>query len=106
MKILTPLKNARRDDFVFPGGKPHHSLSNMAMNNLLKRMKVENVTVHGFRSGFRDWEGEETDFPRDLAEISLAHVVGDETERAYRRGDALERRRLLMLAWADYCLPP
>jgi hypothetical protein len=61
--------------------------------------------VHGFRSGFRDWVGEETNFSRDLAEIALAHVVGDETERAYRRGDALEKRRELMQAWADYCLP-
>jgi len=103
LQILTPLYATRTGEFLFPGSNSYRPLSNMAMNNLLKRMKLSDVTVHGFRSGFRDWVGEETDFPRDLAEMSLAHVVGDETERAYRRGDALERRRVLMQAWADYC---
>jgi len=60
------------------------------------------VTVHGFRSSFRDWAGERTSFPRDVAEMALAHVVGDATERAYRRGDALERRRKLMEAWVAF----
>ena len=67
-------------------------------------VKVD-VTTHGFRSSFRDWCGEETSFPREIAEAALAHVVGDETERAYRRGTALEKRRRLMLAWANYCEP-
>ena len=61
----------------------------------LERMKVD-VTAHGFRSSFRDWAGEASTFPREIAEAALAHVVGDETERAYRRGDALEKRRKLM----------
>ena len=61
-----------------------------------------NVTVHGFRSAFRDWCGEETDFPREVAEQALAHIVGNDVERAYRRGDALEKRRQLMEAWATY----
>ena len=65
-------------------------------------MKIENATVHGFRSSFRDWAGECTAFPREVAEAALAHVVGDETERAYRRGDALEKRRLLMEAWGGF----
>ena len=89
--------------FVFPGearGKPQ---SNMAMAMLLRRMKRGDVTVHGFRSSFRDWAGEETPFAREVAEAALAHVVGDETERAYRRGDALEKRRQLMDAWAAFC---
>jgi integrase len=64
-------------------------------------MKVGNVTVHGFRSSFRDWAAEETPFAREIAEAALAHVVGDTTERRYRRGDALEKRRQLMQAWAD-----
>ncbi len=64
------------------------------------------VTVHGFRSSFRDWAGERTGYPRELAEAALAHVVGDETERAYRRGDALEKRRRLMSDWAEYCALP
>jgi integrase len=63
------------------------------------------VTAHGFRSAFRDWAGEASTFPRELAEAALAHIVGDETERAYRRGDALEKRRRLMTAWATYCEP-
>jgi integrase len=77
----------------------------MAMEMVLRRMKIEGVTVHGFRSAFRDWCGEETSFPRELAEAALAHVAGDATERAYRRGDALEKRRAMMEAWAQYLEP-
>jgi integrase len=65
----------------------------------------ESVTVHGFRSSFRDWAGNETHFPRELAEHALAHVLGDKAEQAYRRSDALEKRRKLMDAWAAYCEP-
>jgi integrase len=61
--------------------------------------------VHGFRSSFRDWAGNETHFPRELAEHALAHVIGDKAEQAYRRSDALEKRRALMTAWAAYCEP-
>ena len=61
------------------------------------------MTVHGFRSAFRDWAGNETHFPREIAEAALAHVIGDKAEQAYRRGDALEKRRALMAAWAAYC---
>ena len=60
-------------------------------------------TLHGFRSSFRDWASEETNFPGAIAEAALAHVVGDDTERAYRRGDVLEKRRALMKAWERYC---
>jgi hypothetical protein len=67
-------------------------------------MGLAEFTVHGFRSSFRDWAGEATEFPQEIAETSLAHVVGNAVERAYRRGDALERRRALMLAWESYCL--
>ncbi|GAB4063974.1 hypothetical protein GCM10028812_00320 [Ancylobacter sonchi] len=75
----------------------------MAMAMLLqKRMKLEETTVHGFRSSFRDWAGESTGFPRELAEAALAHIVGNEVERAYRRGDALEKRRELMDAWERF----
>jgi integrase len=100
MEILQEMTALREGDLVFPnrGGRP---LSNMAMEMLLRRMKVGNVTVHGFRSSFRDWAAEETPFAREIAEAALAHVVGDMTERAYRRGDALEKRRQLMQAWAD-----
>ena len=74
----------------------------MAMMMLLRRMKHNDITVHGFRSGFRDWCGDATSFPREVAEAALAHKVGDAVERAYRRSDALEKRRKLMQAWADY----
>ena len=74
----------------------------MALAMTMRRMGAE-FTVHGFRSSFRDWAGERTHFPREVAEAALAHVVGDETERAYRRGDALEKRRELMDAWAVFC---
>src|SRR5262249_39773418 len=66
----------------------------------------EGVTVHGFRSSFRTWCHEQTNFPSELAEAALGHATGDETERAYRRGDALEKRRKLMEAWARYCSRP
>ena len=75
----------------------------MAMEMLLRRMKVNDVTVHGFRSTFRDWCGDKTDFAREVAEAALAHKVGSEVEQAYRRSDAFEKRRRLMQAWADYC---
>jgi hypothetical protein len=63
-------------------------------------------TVHGFRSAFRDWAGNETDFAREIAEAALAHIIGDKAEQAYRRGDALEKRRKLMDAWARFCDGP
>lgn len=102
VSILAKLGEARIGDFVFPGQRSGKPLSGMAMEMVLRRMKAEGVTVHGFRSSFRDWCGEETHFPREVAEAALAHVAGDATERAYRRGDALEKRRGLMEAWADY----
>lgn len=89
---------------VFPGTKKGSPLSVMAMTMVLRRLKVD-ATVHGFRSAFRDWAAEETDHPREVAEAALAHVVGDAVERAYRRGDALEKRRLLMGDWAAFCEP-
>jgi integrase len=80
-------------------------LSGMAMEMILRRMDVD-VTVHGFRSTFRDWAGEMTDAPREVAEAALAHTVGNNAELAYRRGDALEKRRKLMEAWGTYCAAP
>jgi integrase len=99
---LEPLKGGD-GDFVFPGRARGKSLSNMAMEMMLRRMKVENATVHGFRSSFRDWAGNVSNFPRELIETALAHVIGDKAEQAYRRSDALEKRRSLMDDWAAYC---
>ncbi|MBZ9975962.1 tyrosine-type recombinase/integrase [Mesorhizobium sp. BR-1-1-10] len=101
--IAKALHEVRISEYVFPGHARGRPLSNMAFAKLIERMKVEGVTPHGFRSAFRDWAGDATHFPRDVAEQALAHRVGDATERAYRRSDALEKRRKLMDAWASYC---
>lgn len=102
--ILREMEKFRTSEFVFPGAKDGRPLSDMALTQLLRRMGLE-VTTHGFRSSFRDWAGDCTPFPREVAEAALAHLVGDEVERAYRRGDALDKRRELMEAWANYCEP-
>ena len=83
------------------GGK----LSGMAMAMLLRRMKVD-ATVHGFRSGFRDWAAESTGFAHEVCEMALAHAIGNQAEAAYRRGDLFDKRRKLMEAWASYCSTP
>ena len=87
--------------FVFAGGRAGLPLSNMAFLMLLRRMKRDDLTVHGFRSTFRDWCAERTSFPSEVAEMALAHAVGDKVEAAYRRGDLFEKRRRLMEAWAE-----
>lgn len=102
LALLNELKAVSSCEYVFPGQRAGRPLANMALHMQLRRMKCS-YTPHGFRSSFRDWCGECTDYPREIAEQALAHVVGDMTERAYRRGDALERRRLLMEDWAAYC---
>jgi integrase len=104
--ILRQLQKVKTSDFVFPGQAHNKPLSNMALEMMLRRMKIHNATVHGFRSSFRDWAGNESNFPRELIETALAHVIGDKAEQAYRRSDALEKRRRLMDAWAAYCEAP
>ena len=103
--ILKRLAEAGVGEVVFAGQKPGKPLSNMAMDMVLRRMNVHDATVHGFRSSFRDWAGNESPFPREVVETALAHVIGDKAEQAYRRSDALEKRRKLMEAWAGYCEP-
>jgi len=103
--ILRQLAEIRTGDFVFPGQRRDKPLWSVTMNMILRRMKADSITVHGFRSSFRDWAGNETHYPRDLIETALAHVIGDKAEQAYRRSDALEKRRKLMEAWASYCEP-
>ena len=102
VEILRQLHETRESEWVFPGQKPGRPLSNMALEKLMQRMKVGQYTPHGFRSAFRDWCGDQTSFPREVAEAALAHKTGDDTENAYRRSDALEKRRKLMAAWANY----
>ncbi len=92
--------------FLFSGGKEGAPLSNMAMLELLKRMGRSDLTVHGFRSTFRDWAAECTSYPGEVCEMALAHAITDKVEAAYRRGDLFEKRRQLMLDWAKYCDNP
>ena len=113
LAILTTLKalavqiQAVEDgDFVFKVGLGSKPLSNMAMLMLLRRMRRADLTAHGFRSTFRDWCAERTNFPSEVAEMALAHTVGDKVEAAYRRGDLFEKRRALMEQWATECSMP
>ncbi len=89
--------------FVFPGAKAGKPLSSMAMLMLLRRMERGDLTAHGFRSTFRDWCAEATNYPREIAEAALAHTLRDKTEAAYQRGDLMEKRRRLMAEWAGFC---
>jgi len=98
----------REDDnpHIFLGVKRGRGLSNMTMLNLLRGMVGNSFTVHGFRSSFRDWAAEQTNFSREAAEAALAHRIPDAVERAYRRGALLKKRRQMMGAWARYCDKP
>lgn len=89
--------------YVFPGAKKGSLLSDMSLTAVLRRMGHVDITVHGFRSTFRDWCAESTNFPREVAEHALAHQLPDKVEAAYRRGDLIEKRIFLMQAWADFC---
>jgi integrase len=101
--ILARLREVRESDFVFPGGKKGKPLSDMAMLKLLKRMRRDDLTAHGFRSTFRDWAAESTNFPREVVEMALAHTIESKVEAAYRRGDLFRKRGQLMEAWAGFC---
>ena len=118
MTILSGLERRLPDNqHVFPGGKPGKGLGPMALLAALARMQngitqdgvtqesvtQDAVTVHGFRSSFRTWSAERTNYPREICEVALAHTVGDETERAYQRGDLLNKRRRLMEQWSAFC---
>lgn len=101
LDVLEPLR-ALDSKYVFEGQKRHQPLSNMAMLMLLRRMNIEGATVHGLRSTFRDWAAEVANAPREIAELSLAHKVGSDVERAYARSDLLDRRRVLMERWSAH----
>jgi integrase len=106
LKIVKSMHEARNCDFLFPGQKLGKPLSVMALEMVLRRMKIEDVTVHGFRSAFRDWAAECTNFTNEVCEAALAHVIENKAEAAYRRGDLFDKRRNLMEAWAAYCASP
>lgn len=95
----------RVSEFVFPGKKANSPLSDMSLTAVLRRLKRGDITMHGFRSTFRDWCSESVgnSFPREVCEHALAHSLPDKVEAAYRRGDLLDKRKVLMQVWADYC---
>jgi len=101
IKLLNDMPRFHGCDFIFPGRK-QQALSDMSLSAVMRRMGVDAVP-HGLRSTFRDWSGEVTDFPREIAEAALAHTLQNKVEAAYRRGDALEKRRLMMEDWAAHC---
>ena len=106
LAIVKELSTVRSSEFVFPGQKPGKPLSNMAMLMLLERMgRRGSITSHGFRSTFSDWASEVSPYSSELRETALAHTIGNKAEAAYRRGDALEKRRAMMEAWAQWCEP-
>lgn len=102
MEIVEAMAKLGSEGHLFPGPKPKKPLSSMAMAMLLRRMKAE-ITVHGFRSTFRDWASETTGFSHEVCEMALAHTISNKAEAAYRRGDLFDKRRKLMEAWAGYC---
>jgi integrase len=106
LAVVERMAALRQGDFVFPGAKAGRPISDPAMRVLLGRIGRGDLTVHGFRSAFRDWCAEATSFPSEVAEMALAHTVGDKVEAAYRRGDLFDKRRQLAEAWARYCDTP
>jgi integrase len=104
--VLKKMRERAESEFVFPGMRAGTPLSSSAMSGLLDRMGRADLTVHGFRSTFRDWAAEQTNFAREVCEQALGHVVANAVERAYQRGDFFNKRRLLMEAWASYCAAP
>src|SRR5262249_6927100 len=106
IELLRGLPMEDGNDLIFIGSRPGIGLSSQGMTQVLRRMGRTDVSVHGFRSTFRDWAAEQTNFPREVAELALAHRVGDKTELAYRRGDGLRKRYALAEAWSRYCATP
>jgi integrase len=92
--------------YLFPGQHPEKPINHHAMRLMLERLGYTDLTVHGFRSTFRDWAAERTNYPNHVVEQALAHTIGNAVERAYRRGDLFDKRRQLMDAWADFCATP
>jgi integrase len=101
VKLLKELEHEEGIDLVFPAPRGGQ-LSDMTLTAVLRRMKVPAVP-HGFRSTFRDWAAERTDYPNHVVEMALAHAIGDKVEAAYRRGDLFDKRRKLMNDWAKFC---
>ena len=106
LAVLQDMLATRQSDYVFPGAYSGKAIGKNTPRGLVRQLIGRRVTVHGFRSSFRDWAAERTNFPEYVAEKALAHTVPSAVERAYQRGDLFEKRRRLMDAWADYCAKP
>jgi integrase len=106
IELLNGLYREDGNPHLFIGSQAGCGLSNMAMTTVLRRMRRGDITVHGFRSTFRDWAAERTNFPNHIVEMALAHTIGDKVEAAYRRGDLFAKRKALMAAWVNYCETP
>lgn len=103
LALLAEQKKLFPEGFVFPGAKEGKPLSDMSLTAVLRRMDRNEITIHGFRSTFRDWAAESTAYPGEMVEMALAHTIGNKVEAAYRRGDLFEKRRRLMQDWCDFC---
>jgi integrase len=109
MAVIETLPRVVNHLYVFPGAKHGRPLSNMALLQVMRGMGFGvggtrgDAVPHGFRSSFRDWAGEVSSFPNHVCEMALAHVIGNKAEKAYRRGDLFDKRRAMMLQWADWC---
>lgn len=105
IKLLQALPRMEGEDLVFPGRKAHTPLSDMSLTAITRRMGLDAVP-HGFRSTFRDWAAEATNHPNEVCEMALAHAVGSDVEAAYRRGNLMAKRVILMADWAAYATKP
>jgi integrase len=103
LSVLKILPQGIGDELIFPGQRAGRPLSDMSLTAVLRRMNVQDATVHGFRSCFRDWAAETTAYPNHVVEMALAHTIGNAVEAAYRRGDLMEKRRALMADWSAHC---
>jgi integrase len=106
LAVLKDMHAIRQSDYVFPGAYHGKAIGKNMPLRVLNQLTGNGATVHGFRSSFRDWAAERTNFPREVAEAALAHAVPSQVEAAYKRTDFFDRRRRLMEAWADYCAKP
>src|SRR5215813_7949378 len=104
--VLESMRAIRHSDYIFPGRRNAHAVGANGVLRFAKEAAGINVTTHGLRSTFRDWAAERTSFPREVAEMALAHAIPSAVEAAYRRGDLFDKRRRLMEAWADFCTNP
>lgn len=103
IKLLKTQKEQFPNGLAFPGMKEGKPLSDMSLTAVLRRMERNDITVHGFRSSFRDWAAESTGYPSEMVEMALAHTIGNKVEAAYRRGDLFEKRRRMMNDWSNFC---